>query len=455
MEIKSTPNLEEFKPLPQQMEIITYIRQDIDYSKGTHEVLLSGSVGSSKSITLAHLILTHGLMYPKARIGIGRLALPQLKATLCQKIREHLYETQIDYQYKEVSGDFKLPNASEIKAISWSDGNLAKLGSMEFSAFAIEELTETDDSRPYDVILQRTNRLPHIKEPWVVSATNPDGPSHWAYKKLIMSKSEKVKVFYSNTFDNPYLPRSYIETLKERLDERMAQRMIYGKWIEIQNEVVYYAYLSKNNYRDKKYQINPMLPLRLCFDFNIGNGKPLSMVMAQYDSFRDEWHFFNEIIIDGQRTLDCMDELASRGFLDMDMQIKVHGDATGRARDTRSIQSDYDIIDNFLANYKTKSGRKLMYSIDVPRANPPIRERHNVVNAYCMNANGKHRLFVYKDAPTVDEGLRLTRLKTGAQYVEYDEDRFQHCTTSIGYAIMWEYNSRAIQRQSFYNVGTF
>jgi len=448
----STPPLHEFKPLPSQLEVIRHIRQS-DYSKGTHETLLSGSVGSSKSLTLAHCISTHVLMYEGAKAGIGRLALPQLKATLCQKIKEHLYDCGVDYNYHESTGDFKLPNRSIIKSVSWADGNYAKLGSMEFSCFAIEELTETKDSKAYDVILQRTNRVPHIKEPFVLSATNPDGPQHWVYDKIIMSKNPLVKVFYSNTFDNPYLPRAYIEQLKERLDEKMAQRMIYGRWVEIATEVIYYAY-SDENFRPTKYQVDLRYPIRLLFDFNIGDGKPLSLVFGQYIVEKDEWHFFDEVIVEGQRTLDSLDEAQSRGLLDHDQLYIVHGDATGASRDTRSKLSDYEQITNYLSNYQAK-GRKMRFRLDVPRSNPPIRKRHNVVNAYCKDALGRHKLFVYEGAKTLDKGMRLTRLKTGGQYLENDQDRWQHCTTAIGYGIVYQSDLRNYGQNSLKSIGHF
>lgn len=435
----STPSLTEFSPLPQQLEIIRTIRKKFDYSKGTHEVMLSGSVGSSKSLTLAHIAVTHALQWPKSRFGIGRLALPQLKATLCQKIREHLFNSGVDYSYNEGSGSFKIYD-SEIKAVSWSDQNLAKLGSTEFSGFGIEELTETKDPRPYDVILQRVNRLSHVKEPIVISATNPDAPSHWAYKKIICSKSDHVKVFYSNTYDNPYLPASYITQLKERLDPKMARRMINGEWIEIESEVLYHAYSQARNYKpDTEWVIRKDLPIRLMYDFNIGQGKPLSLVLGQYDPVVDHWHIFSEVIIDGQRTRQSLEEAADRGLLDHETLYIVHGDATGHHADTRSPSSDYDIIEKFLSNYVTKKdNRKLRYQLQVPRSNPGLRERHNIVNSYCQDANGNVKLFVYKNAPTCDEGMRLTKLKKGAQYLEDDKDRFQHCTTAIGYGVMYE-----------------
>jgi hypothetical protein len=431
---KSTPNLLEFEPLKSQLEIIKHVRRGADYSQGTQEIMLSGSVGSSKSLTLAHLVVTHCLMYPKARAGIGRLALPQLKETLCVKIKEHLEGTGVDYKYYSSTGDFDLPNGSEIRTVSWSDQNFSKLGSLEFSCFAIEELTESRDSRAYDTILQRVNRLPHVKEPWLISATNPDSPSHWAYKKLISTKAENVRVFYSNTFDNPYLDPNYIKLLKSRMDHKMAQRMIYGQWVELHTEVVYYAFSPKNIIQDT-YKIDPRWPIRICYDFNIGEGKPLSAVMAQYDQERDEWHFFSEIIVEGQRTLDSLEEMESRGLFENENLFIIHGDATGRARDTRSPKSDYDLIEKFMSNVTNKKGNKIPFRVDVPRGNPRIRERHNVVNSYLLNSLDQAKLFVYKDCPILEEGFRLTKLKKGGNYLEDDSDYFQHVTTAAGYGI--------------------
>jgi hypothetical protein len=148
MTLYSTPTLQDFVPLPGQLDVIRHLRKKADYEKGTHEVLLSGSVGSAKSLTLAHMAVTHAIMNPGAKMGVGRLALPQLKATLCQKIREHLFNSGIDFKYHHSTGDFQLPNDSKIIATSWADGNYAKLGSTEFSAFVIEELTESRNSRP-------------------------------------------------------------------------------------------------------------------------------------------------------------------------------------------------------------------------------------------------------------------------------------------------------------------
>lgn len=432
--VTSTPNISQFKPLKGQLEIIKDVRRNYDYTLGVHETMLSGSVGSAKSLTLAHIVTTHCLMYPHSRFGIGRLSLPQLKETLCLKIREHLHGVGIDYRYNQSTGSFKFPNGSSIPALSWSDGNMAKLGSYEFSGFAIEELTETKEKKAYDTLKQRVGRLPHVPEQLLVSATNPDSPSHWAYKRIIekSNTNDLINVYYSNTYDNPYLPDTYVENLKSTLDERMVRRMVYGEWIEITTDVIYYSY-SKANFINKQYLVNKAYPIIVSWDFNIGLNKPLSAVFMQY--IGGCFHVFDEVVVEGQRTEDSCEEMYERKLLDYPVKYLIHGDATGRHRDTRSKTSDWDIIDSFFSNNKNSKGMRLNYSLDVPRSNPPIRTRHNMVNGKLKNAHGKVNLIVYKDAPTVDEGLRLTKLRNGAQYLEDDSDRFQHITTALGYAV--------------------
>ncbi len=141
-------------------------------------------------------------------------------------------------------------------------------------------------------------------------------------------------------------------------------------------------------------------------------------------------HIFNEVVIDGFRTRDNLSEALERGLLSYNTKYFIHGDAAGKSMDTRSKKSDYDIIKDFLSNET-----KLNFQVQVPLANPPIRKRHNLVNAYCRNDLGERSLFVYKDAPTADEGLRLAKLVNDSDYKENDKDRFQHISTAIGYGL--------------------
>lgn len=427
------PPIDEFTPLPKQWEIIRDVRKNFDYSKGIHEVLLSGSVGSSKSLALAHLGITHCLLNPGAKVGIGRRTLPSLKDTLFQTIVDHL-GTNVPATPNKVRASIQFDNGSIIRSFSWADAHFSKFRSHEFSGFLIEELTENEDQDFYDEIAMRVGRMKHIKEKFIICATNPDEPEHWAYKYFIDTNNKRRHVYYSKTSDNPYLPASYISQLEENLDPKMARRMIYGEWLAIRGEVIYHQYDEEKNRANESFTPNPKHPIHWCWDFNIGDGKPLSTCFFQF--IDGKFHIFRDIVIEGLRTEDMLEEANERGLLDHDTVYIINGDATGKSRSTKSRHSDYEIIKNYLSNAKTLKGKPIRFEVQVPLSNPKVRARHNMVNAWLNNEKGSRRVIVYKDAPTVHEGLKLTKLKPGADYIEDDSRHYQHVTTALGYG-MW------------------
>jgi hypothetical protein len=294
----------------------------------------------------------------------------------------------------------------------------------------IEELTENnhDDKQAYDEILMRIGRRPGARH-FMLTMTNPDAPTTWQYKHFIEGGK---KVYYSITEDNPYLDPRYVAKLKKDLDPKMADRMLRGMWVDINKERVYYSYdQNKQFFKVKTYIPLKEHPVIISFDFNIGEGKPMSSCMMQ--KIGDTFHVFNQSVIHGARTLDVLEDYKARGMLTTDFKYLISGDATGKARSTSSIHSDYDLIQKFMAN------SNLRFEMCVPQSNPPIKTRHNIVNSYCANDAGEVRIFIYKDAPTVDEGMRLTRLKTGGKFIEDDGPQcpYQHITTALGYAVVY------------------
>lgn len=437
---QSEPTLTKFNPraIPYQYRVIEDVRKNFDYNLGVHEILLSGAVGSSKSTVAAHLAVTHCLLNPGARFLIGRKSLPDLKSTAFQKIVEHIEHDLVedrDYWVNATQASIKFRNGSEIISRSWSDKRYKKMRSLELSSAFIEELTENteEDQEIYHELKMRIGRLPGIHERFLISATNPDSPQHWGYKYFILENKPTIHVYYSVTTDNPFLPKSYVDQLKQDLDPKLARRMIYGEWLEIRQDVIYYSYSRESNYLDKHYQIDPRYPVHLSWDFNIGDGKPLSACAFQY--INDNFHVFDQVVIDGARTLDSCEEWHNKGILERGKKFIIHGDATGAARHTASLHSDYDIIRKFFDNYPGINSE-----MQVPKANPPIRTRHNMVNSYCQNAVGQTRLTVYKGAPTVDEALRLTAFKKNSD-IEDDSKRYQHIGTALGYGLVYCVNS--------------
>lgn len=442
----STPTLSGFDPrvIPYQYEVIDLLRRQWDYSKSTPQILLSGAYGSAKSTLIAHLIVTHCLNNDGACACIARRALPDIKRTIYQEILEHIEEDLVegvDYSKHESTAGIKFANGSKIIAASWADKRYKKFRSLKLSFLAFEEIVENDeeDAEAFRQLSARLRRISSVKENILIAATNPDSPAHWVHSWWMDSDDPNRKVFYSITTDNPFLDEVYVQTLLKDLDPKQALRYVYGQWIELAEELVYYAYDKEKNHRDYSYKVNFNYPVYVSWDFNIGQSKPLSCCLYQYLPEKDEFHFFNEVVVEGMRTLNSCDELAERGLLDYPVMYVIQGDASGRARDTRSLKSDYEQIEQFFSNYEVKEGdsvRPLNFVKNVPISNPPIKTRHNLTNSYCKNALGERRLFTYKDAPTCRKGLSLVQLKKGGKYIEDDSKDYQHVTTAIGYGIV-------------------
>lgn len=181
-------SLEEFDPtiIPFQRRVI-HDFENFDWSLGVHELLLTGSVGSAKTILAVHLAVRHCLKWPGATGLYGRKAMPDLKETLVAKTLDHLWGTLKegqDYFHNETTGRIKFANGSKILCRSWSDKRYKKPRSLDLSFAVIEELTENndEDAEAYHEIKMRIGRQPGITENWIAACTNPDEPDHWVAK---------------------------------------------------------------------------------------------------------------------------------------------------------------------------------------------------------------------------------------------------------------------------------
>ena len=448
----SKPNLSGFIPFGYQCEVLRYI-ENHNYALFTPEILLSGSVGSAKSILLAHIAIRHCIEFPGACVAIGRRSLPDLKKTLFREIIEHLQDSMIEGEHfnaRNNTGEIDFINGSRILSVTWGDQRYAKFRSLKLSMVLIEELTENDDEfEPgFKVLKARLRRIPHVSQNVLIAATNPDEPDSFWYKYFIegAEKFQSRKVFYSVTSDNPYLDRVYTEQLMQDYSILEAERYLRGRWISIAGKGIYHAYSEEKNLIKGRYAPDYTQPLRIAFDFNTAEGKPQSAACFQMKGKADypSFHFYAESIIDDAKwCVDNLDDFEAKGILQGFQKFIIYGDATGRARSSNSLKSNYELIQEWFAQ------RRLVCQLAVPKTNPPLVRRWTTVNAMCQNANKEVRLFVYSDCTVLNQGMKLARKKEGTS-IEDDSKRYQHVTTAIGYAICHakdeaSYTSKVIQ----------
>jgi hypothetical protein len=265
--------------------------------------------------------------------------------------------------------------------------------------------------------------------------TTPDDPAASWLHRMFVSRHDpaSMEVFRATTGDNPHLPDGYLDQLRQRYTEPLFRRMVLAEWVSLSEGLVYPAF-RRDSHVSAEAEFDPALPIRWSHDFNIGAGKPMSSCLAQIKRLpgpdgrrRPELHVFAEIVVDSARTGEAIEEFRGGHWALPGSQTIVYGDAAGRARDTRGHLTDYQLL--AAAGFDDQQ---------VPAANPPVRDRHNAVNALLGNAGGDVRLRLHPRCRNLIEGLSTVRLKPGAGYAEV-ETRVQHVTTALGYLIAAEF----------------
>lgn len=303
--------------------------------------------------------------------------------------------------------------------------------------FWIDEAWDSDLAS-YEEVENRNRDLKGPRQGLVTSTA--DDPDSWLYDRCEGGKRLRSDyVITTPSSANTKLPADYLEHLKDIYDPLMYRRKVLAEWVVVGSGLLYYGWkrddtTEREGNVSELAEFDPQLPVVWCHDFNIAEGAPMSSVLCHVrrgksptGKVRPELHAFDELILDSADTADAVRELEGRGYLDRSRVPRsgwiVCGDAAGKARDTRSKTTDYGILAG--AGFRNQQ---------IPGANPPIRERHNTVNALLCNSRGDVRLRVHPRCTTLIKGLAMGRLKPGAQYLEL-VTREQHVTTALGYGV--------------------
>ena len=249
-----------------------------------------------------------------------------------------------------------------------------------------------------------------------------EGCRHWQW-----SENDEELIIYASTFVNlKNLPDDYIRKQMRAMDTSRFDRRVVSLWHTKGSGAIYHAFNRAQHVTDEA-EFDPALPILWTHDFNIGQDKPMSSALCQVKKAdgRIVLDVFDELILDSTDTNDSVSEFEERGW--NKFPVVVYGDASGKAKDTRSKTTDYGIL------------RKRGYGNQrVPKANPPIRTRHNIVNARLKNAQGDIGLRLHPRVRALSKGLETVKIRKGAQYLE-EESREQHVTTALGYLCCVEF----------------
>lgn len=221
------------EPTEKQIEFITSNKRYSCYS---------GGFGSGKTFAgcLRGLMLSQ---FP-GNVGlIGRLTYVELRDTtrktffdLCPS---EYYDPKAGGKWSPSENYLRLVNGSEILFRHLDTISEKELLSLNIGWFYIDQAEEITEN--VFRILQSRLRLNRVPNRYGFITCNPE-PGNWIHHKFKKPKDEgrldpNYQHIDSSSFDNPHLPKDYLDDLMASYPEEMRKRFIEGRWDVIENQI--------------------------------------------------------------------------------------------------------------------------------------------------------------------------------------------------------------------------
>lgn len=350
--------------------------------------IYQGGYGSGKTWCGSLLGVLLAKKYAGSRGLVGAKEYELVRKTTLVSYLEHLealgYKKGEHYTYNKIDKIIKFKNGSEILFSQLDDPE--KFKSLNLHWAEIEEASQVG----YSTIKQLLGRLRNTYrgKNWknfryrLFGHTNPQPDKGWIYKRFVENKQENHRLIIAPTTNNIYLPKHYIESMKDAFDEEYYRINVLGEFGNYNSGLVVKGFTDENI---KNLKYNENLPLHLTCDFNVD---PMMWLVAHKD--KENVYFFDEIVIENATTEMCFKEFMRR-YPNKNQEIIINGDASGDNRSTQSEFTNYAIMRKLL-----KDNGYTNFRFELRPYNPPILNRIAAFNARVRSADGKVRLFVDK-----------------------------------------------------------
>ena len=187
---------------------------------------------------------------------------------------------------------------------------------------------------------------------------------------------------------------------------------------------VYTAFSRETHVTD--LNVSASRPLLWAMDFNVD---PLSSVIVQTEG--DKVKVLDEIVLRNATTQAACEEFLKRYPRHLSGLV-IYGDASGFHEQTTGA-SDYRMIRDY---FKAHSTMDLNYR--VPKANPAVRERVNLVNAKLRSAAGDISVLVDRKCKELVKDFEQVTYKPESTQIDKDRDRMRtHLSDALGY-LLWQ-----------------
>jgi len=403
-----------YKPLPSQKQF-HYLD---DRFKG-----FSGPIGCGKSQALCQEAIRLSYLNP-GRLGLmGAPTYPMLRDATQAALLEILDENSIPYDHNKAENTVVMKDTGS-RILFRPVDEFERLRGTNLAWFGLDGLTYTQEESW--LRLQGRLRDPQAKRLCGFAVWTPKGYD-WVYQRFIADSVKGYKAVIAPPQENRHLLQKipdFYERLKDSYDAKFYAQEVLGMYLSMDGGRVYSAFDRNEHVRTNV--VDPNRPLLWALDFNVD---PMSSVIAQV--VNGAVCVLDEIVIRHSTTQQACDEFMRR-FPDHAAGIVVYGDASGNQQQTTGL-SDFQMIRDYFSEYSTTA---VQYR--VPKANPSVRERVNLVNRMLKAASGRIDLIVDPRCKELIKDFEQVCYKAESNEIDKIRDRQRtHLSDALGYLI-WQ-----------------
>lgn len=372
-----------FDAFPKQVEFLELV-----FAPDPEVIMYGGAIRGGKTYGGLGALILLCLQWPGSRWAVVRKDLPTLKRNTVPSFKkivptQILQGQSIDKAYNESKQTVSFLNGSQLLFFPENytqDKELNRWKGLEVNGFLLEEANENQEESFYKAIERAgTWLIPGIPKeeqppPKILMTCNP--AQNWV-KRLLYTPWKLGKLpknwhyIQSRIFDNPHIPKKYIESLK-RLPKNQYQVFVLGNWdIKLKTGAEFYHSFDIDlNVKPTKY--DPELPLHISFDENVNPYLPASIWQGSNGQLRQ----IDEIALSKPRNkIKYVCYEIARRYKFHTAGVFIYGDATSKKDDTKieDGQNFFKLAAKYLGKFKPR--------IRVPKSNPSVVMRANFINA--------------------------------------------------------------------------
>ena len=237
---------------------------------------------------------------------------------------------------------------------------------------------------------------------------------------MVQKASPNKYLVHGKTTDNPYLPKSYVQSLRDNYDENLLKAYLEGQFTNLQRGQTYNGFNRDKHVKECKYNRN--LPIHCAIDFNVD---PMCAVIVQEQRNTPNIRVIDEFQLSSDGSGDLLTDRMCQTIKQKYPNIKyfAYPDATGAARHSSSRFSDIDII------------RRNGFTVYVKHVNPLVINRVNSMN----NNLSKGNILIDPKCKGLIRDLEQVVNKEGSRDIDKSNKELSHLSDALGYYSQYKY----------------